>query len=1601
MSLDMNEIKEIRNLFQAGKSTLSEIEQIDLIKRTVDSISQTILKLDESTLLQVVAEINKLLIAIQEGEFSNQFMSEYSEADYHSLGNFLILIFEQKGGIQSHPAEELVHNYLNLLRYSQFLLKITDQLKWTDLISKLIDFSNFNTRKLFVQRDNQYSKKTLFNVLAGDKITSYNWRETNDIILAYSKCFVKLIGERNDKPRIAFLLENSFTMAMLDFACLNSGIVNVMIPANSVPQHISYILNQTKCDFILISNEKQLAKLKSVKKDLKFIKQGILLDGNSAEDWVLSFSEFRGFEKLLKTQNNLYVDLELNSTSTIMYTSGTTGEPKGIIFTQKNIIFKRFCRAIALPHIGESDRFLAYLPLYHTFGRWLELMGTIFWATSYSFMENPSAETMIFNMRLVKPTIFISIPKKWLQLYEHIASKVDIEQDEKEVIYKEVQEITGGELKWGLSAAGFLSPDVFQFFQKNNIQLMSGFGMTEATGGITMTPPDSYIPNSLGRALPGIEIKVAEDGELLVRGEYVMPGYYDQSYEDTFVNDGWFPTGDIMKIDSYGFIEIIDRKKEIYKNIKGETIAPQRIENLFRDFEAIKQVFVVGDHRPFNTVLIYPDLDSPAIKEMYDDQKGEFFSNLIVTINKFLAPFERIVDFRIIDRAFSAERGELTPKSTFKRRVIEKNFTDIIDELYQRDYYSLYLDNTEIRIPNWFLRERACLSGDLKIIGSKLVIQKLEKELSFERINEDTFRIGDFSYRNLKPQIELHEFLINPIYWLGNEELVAFTDEIILQWYRQSAEDESIKFVGRFPIERNLEVTRTILGTIHKAGEKSLFGLHLALVMLRSDKIEFGEIGFNYLTNLLDDELQEIYKIASYFLDKPVICTNSEIQKKLLLLGIIHTNPKNLKKLFERYLKLGPKIFDDFVLNEIVKNKKCLDAVDIIDDILNEKIQLRFQSKNIQDSVIPILMNLLAKFGIKHPTRYEDLRRKLVFIQLIQEWPELSLLANEYLSKMRKGFREWLGHNETVAVDIETGEEYGWEDVLIFEEDIDEEEKKHLTGWIYSTPILREAIFLFSKGNIVRLSNILPRGVWISKKSVEDTAIIYRISIQTRHQGSFDILLHQNKDRSSDEIRSEVNWMILAGSKFFLTELVEDFGGYWKESKIWTQKYLPGLTIAQLFNRDVKKDLKMAEEKYFYLWPFFIWNAAAAYINFWRLTSERKQLTNPTPENLIIPSHDYQMGTRFVSLSDRSEFKSITDLLLNFYRSFVIPIEEKYPFVKRESSWKYIFPGLINAEGENEGMEILNCFLLELENSDIDEREKIIQHLRMLLDSIKENGYIPKQLYFATKRFIRWNNLNTDASIGAQAQMLNELFETYNLTELENFYPETRTRFYLETVFQNSEDEFKKVIKELCRSQHELRIAKDEFLKEISRIQNEFNLNEMETFFLARLSYPHLKPSDTASFVHLNLDGDHSANLVVQVEDNEANPFYIRKPVSPKEISKLYQLFIDANLQVTFKPEHNFLVAISDRGFIIGGLFYSYLDKDVVHMEKIVVSNRFRRKGVSEIIMNEFFNRILDEGFGFVTTGFFRPEYFYRFGFKIEKKYSGLVKELKHAQKSA
>ena len=1393
-------------------------------------------------------------------------------------------------------------------------------------------------------------------------------------------------------------------MALLDLACLTGGIVNVMIPGNSVTEHISFILQQSKASILIAHNEKQLSKIKTLKNDLPELKTVILLEGNSSEDWVINFDKFINSGK----ETSVEFEKGIDELATIMYTSGTTGEPKGIMFSQMNIVYKRFCRAMAIPEIGDEDRFISFLPLYHTFGRYLEMTGSVFWAAEYCFLENPSVEAMISNMQLVKPTVFISIPKKWMQLYEYITSKVDIEIDEHQKIKNELDKATGGELKWGLSAAGYLPPDIFMFFQKYGVELMSGFGMTEATGGITMTPWKQYKPNSLGKPLPGIEIKLGDDGEILIRGPYVMLGYYDTENSETFTEDGsseprsagtgWLPTGDIMKMDEDGFIQIIDRKKEIYKNIKGETVAPQKIENLFRDFENIKAVFLVGDHRPFNTILIHPNYDDrdSVLFNMDEKQRQEYFSSLIVTVNKFLAPFERILDFRIINRPFDDTHGELTPKHTYKRNVIEKNFSDLIESMYVKNDTSVFVGTTEVKIPNWFLREKGCLGRDVVADEKSISIPKLNLTLTvFKTKEKNVFKIGSFKYSISAHFIDFQLILIDPLLWIGNSELTAFSGSSIIQWHRQIKETLQIRFHS---VADKITLNENDLIKFHKivkSSEFSLQGVHLAYGIFLSDDPNISSKAIEYFNKLLDDPKNLHYHLVFNLLSRTNLVTDTGLKRKQFSSIIKGTDERKFGELINSFFSNDEFLLNSELAHHIAVNSKGEKRLDHIEKYITKEIDQLEKNEPIEKTNFVHYFELITAYGVTHPQLFRRIRRYLMRISALEENSGMKNFSDSSLDGLIVGFREWLGTNQKIAVDLETGEEYSWEDVISFEEGTDPEDRQRLKNAISKTAVLKEAVFMFSKGFLIRLDDILPGGIWISRLEWRSDKSIYRITIQTRFQGAFDLTIHLNRNLPPAKVKEEIKWLILGGMNKKGERLLPHFGGYWEEYELWTEAFVSRDSVARFLEKENKKNDEEAIQRLRELWPHFVWNTAAAYMNFWAVTNYQIQLTNPLPENITVPTHDYQTGTLLYSVSKRINSTSPKNFFLNFYKLFIVNTQEKYSFLDKKSIWNYIFSGVTECEGEEKAIGLIKEFIEEVRSDkQVENKDEILFRAEEFIKSVTKDGFIPKNLFFAIKRFHRWRALNPDSDRNVQAQMLYELYETYQLFDFENEYITTRPTFFLNTAFVESSDTIKNALNDINKRLRSGEIGSEKSRQLYSELLSLPNLTEEETFFLTRLNYPHLKPKDTAALIRAESFGGEASNLVVQLTDEDGNPFIIRSPVSPKEISRLHSLFLDSNLIVNFRPEHRFLVALSERGFIIGGLFYEMIDEHTVHMEKIVVSSRYRKTGISESLMNEFLKRLKSEHLKYVTTGFFRPEYFYKFGFKVEKKYSGLVKEL-------
>ncbi len=1525
---------------------------------------------------------------------------------YFTIGINLLQTFEKSKSNLKQRIRTILLNFLDFARTNLLLQEVYRQERgdeWLSLLLSIVEKTNFTTGQLFSQRVQNYSVKPLFKVIKNKNITEYSWMEIHEKVYEIACALLAFSAGKESPGPVGILSENCIEMACIDLACLITGIVNVPIPANSVASQVEYIAQHSEVKIIFISTENQLNKVLSCRTNLPNLQHIILIHASEdvLNDDYKSFNGFLaqgqnvGFKQVQMAVNNV----KIHDLATIMYTSGTTESPKGIMFSQYNIVSKRFARAIALPEIGDQDVFLCYLPLFHTFGRYLEMLGCIFWGSTYIFLESPKIEILIENFQLVRPTVFISIPQKWFQLFEKIQDKIDIAVAPHAEIQQAVSTITGGCLKWGLSAAGYLDPDIFRLFQKYGIELMSGFGMTEATGGITMTPPFQYHENSVGKALPGVEIKLADDGEMIIFGPYIMVGYFKT--ESSNFKDGWLYTGDIFLKDAKGFFQIIDRKKEIYKSSKGETIAPQKIENLFRDFESVQHVFLVGDHRAYNTLLLYPNYEYDQINlvDMNRDELRDFYNSLVVTVNRFLAPYERIADFTIVDRDFDASKGELTQKGTYKRKIVENNFNVVIEKMYSKDYAAYVVGNFEIRIDNWFLREKGLTPDDVKLEKSALFMKPTKAKLSVEASSKQPgmIRLGSFWYSTERNFLDLRELISNPKLWLGNIPLQKFVGEEIFRWthLRQDKYSDLTIITKKCP--------RIYIGTISSRFKQNieenvntLQNIHYSAYFIQTQNQSLEFQAMDYLESVIKTNKEGLAKLAKEVLLRTSQCKDLFIKKLAFQILILNKKGEQVKTIFETFLITDEQILDEKIISDIcdldiMKNH----ITDIFSLLKCYTTPVHWQNYKTTKNFVVSLLNLITTYGNLHPVWYKSIRAELVKWSLCKESKEVASHANRCMDKLLMNFRQWLGSNQKIAVDTETHEEYRWGDVITFEEGIAPEDKAKMFNAIETIPLIREAIFLFSRGTLVRLQDLPHYGIWISFLGSLHGKTVYRVTVQTHHHGAFDLAININHTLSEIDVTAEITWLICAGASEGKQPLAEDFGGYWPEYNLWTEEFIPGDTVEQFVKRLDRHPEDELIDRIQQIWPYFAWSGLSAYIDFWNRTGRQLEIADPKPANVIVPSHDYQVGFRIISISERKPFLSTADMILSFRKYFIDAVESQYNKLRGKCSWHVIFSSFLEVLGEKEGIKILEETLESFKNKTLDEDSSIIQQkLNTFIKTVHEKGYLPKRLHFAIQRYSRWIKLNPTATVQARNQTLQDLFTTYDLENLEKEYPGTRIQFFRDTIYAQSDVRILDGLNHILQKIKSRQLSEKALPEKMSELRSRVTFSKEEELFFTRMTYPHLSPQASAQLISLTADGTHKTDLVVFIEDHDGNKLRIRHPVSPKEIAKLHRLFRFTNLPVDFRPHHQYLVILDERMQVIGGLFYSQTDDSTVHLEKVVVAERQRKKGVSDGLMNEFFNRLRNQGIKIVTVGFFRPEYFYKFGFKIDHQFGNMVKTI-------
>ncbi len=1518
--------------------------------------------------------------------------------DLESLAGLLERCVERlaEGGEPLDPgARELTWHALDLLRRPTFLRRVAatgGTELWAQRILSAVEASHFTVGELFRQRAASYATRVLFEIPTRGGGESLSWSDVAARVETLARGLTALYHPE-PPARVAILSENRIEMALLDLACLTSGLENVMIPANATDADIGYILGHAKVGTVVVSGREQLDKVEKNRGSLPDLKHVVTiepLDGVAGAVTTLRDVEDRAGEIPASLIEERSAAVRIGDRATIMYTSGTTGMPKGIQYSHRNLVFKRFARALALPEIGDRDVFLCYLPLFHTFGRFLEMLGCVFWGAKYCFLMDPSVEALVDGMACYRPTVFISVPRKWIQLYEAIGKRVDPLHGPDDELQDVTLDVTGGRLRWGLSAAGHLDTDIFRFFHKRGIQLLSGFGMSEATGGITMTPPSQYKDNSLGVALPGIELKLGEDGELLIRGPYVMMGYLEPpDGQPSFDEHGWLHTGDLMRMDDDGHIHIVDRKKEIYKNIKGQTIAPQRIENLFREFASVGRAFLVGEHREYNTLLIYPNPEYEELdfSSMSAEEMREHFRSLVVSVNKFVAPFERIVDFAIIDRDLDAELGELTPKGTPRRKVVVDNFADVIETLYRRAF--LEVGEVNLTLPNWLFQTLGLTAQDANVEASRLAFPSIGTSLTVQRLDENRVRVGSCLYSYGGRALDLGSLLATPRLWLGNDELFAFAPLDLDDRQRPGRSAEAIAWVGRAEPFQPSAADREKLEESSRHAEWSLLDLDQAARMLIStDEASALNAVRLFERVIASGEEGPLAEPARYLLARASEVGSVEVRRRAFQVLVPVERVTRFRTTIGRFFARDPQLLDSETRAVLCERSLSESMVEAFADLAWDACTESAQDEDVE-GLAATLIDFLAEYGAAHPTLFRKIRVFLVRANLFAGTRSLRARAGEARSTLRDGLFHWLGPTMMIAVDTETGQEYRWDDVIVFEEGMDEDDRRRLLSAIKNTPLLSGSIFLLYGGRVIRLTDVPPGGVWIRLMGERHSKAVYRITVQTRSQDSYELAANLNKSLSAEAVQQEIDWLILCGESGDREPVVEDFGGYVPEQDVWAEEFIPGATL----DRELRRLARRADEgeQLGLLWPFLAWSAMSAFVDFWDRTGRRCEIAELSPSDIVVPTHDYHRGSRIVSLSVRCDHRGLLAMLQSFRERFVEATEGEYSDLEGLVGWDVIFSSVLEVLGENDGLAVYER-ALELE---ADAPDELRTALREYASTVSSRGFLPMRLYFAAKRYRRWELLNEGATPQARARTLGEFYDTYGLDRLARSYPEVRLRFFRETVFRDSSPELTGGLDDLIRRVRSGKMRNGELAGAVADLRGRLKVQHDDDYFLARMAFAYLQPEDTVDFVSSDLGGEYQSEIVVSLDDADGNAFRVRHALLPKEVERLHRLFLAAKLDVRFGPEHRYLVAINDREQIIGGIYYTVEEGAAsAHLEKIVVAERYRGRGVADGLMRQFFNRLRDAGAQTVTTGFFRPEYFYAYGFKIERRYAGLVKEL-------
>jgi long-chain acyl-CoA synthetase len=565
---------------------------------------------------------------------------------------------------------------------------------------------------------------------------SVTWSETGRRVRAVA-CGLLSLGFQKGE-RAAILATSSPDWVIADLGILAAGGATSTIYTSNTAEESAYILENSEARFCFVENPLQESKIREIRERAGRVVNLILMGGSPAVDdgWTLTLAELERRGAAWDADNPGGFDRAASSTgpgdlATLIYTSGTTGNPKGVMLTHDNWLFE----ADSIGDLGvlqPDDRQFLFLPLAHSFAKVLEVA---FIRAGVTTAIDGVIDDVAANLAAIRPTLMAGVPRVFEKLYNRVVTgaregsplkykifrwalavggEVSVLRQQgrqpggilafkhrlaDKLVYSKLKARLGGRLRFLISGGAPLSRAIAEFFHACDILILEAYGLTENAAGAASNRPERYKFGTVGRALKGVEIKIAEDGEILIRGRNIMQGYYNlpEATAEALGDEGWLHSGDVGQLDEEGFLTITDRKKDILVTAGGKNIAPQNVENMLKaSCPYVSQVVMLGDRRPFCVALITINEDATA---KWAREKGvdfrdyadlaarpevkQLIRDALEGVNARLASYERIKNFHLLDHDLSQATGELTPKMSVKRKVVEARHREVLDGFYK------------------------------------------------------------------------------------------------------------------------------------------------------------------------------------------------------------------------------------------------------------------------------------------------------------------------------------------------------------------------------------------------------------------------------------------------------------------------------------------------------------------------------------------------------------------------------------------------------------------------------------------------------------------------------------------------------------------------------------------------------------------------------------------------------------------------------------------------------------------------------------------------------------------------------------------------------